>query len=204
MFEREISKFKSLNRFAQSNGIVIMGEAEDADIPLGELKQAFSLTENIYNRSISGLFVSDAEQVYEECIAELCPETVLIHIGESDLSAFASNETAFDECYRALIKAIRAKDKRTRIVIVSLKNHENDTVAAMLNKCLKTIADSEKCEFADVSAKVGSGVKENRDVMSFLYDIGFDGPLHIKRPLGNLVRILFGCSDWNTTATPTA
>lgn len=191
MFENEIAKHKSLNQLAESDGIVIFGGAEDANIPLGELKQAFSLNDNIYNRSIAGLSATDAAKVFDECIAELCPDTVLLHIGEADISNFEGNEAAFEEGYRALIKAIRAKNKRTRIAILSLKNYENDAAVAKLNKHLKYIADSEKCEFEDISVKRVWNAKENREVTSFLYEIGFERPLNIKRPIYNLVRILF-------------
>ena len=75
--------------------------------------------------------------------------------------------------------------------MVSLKNYDNNAIVAKMNKALKYIADSEKCEFEDISAKRVWNVKENREVTSFLYDIGFDRPLNIKRPIYNLVRILF-------------
>ena len=191
MFEAEIAKFKSLNQLAESDGIVIFGGAEDVNIPLGELKQAFALSDHIYNRSIAGFSATDAARVYDECVKELCPETMLLHIGEADVQGFDSNEAAFEEGCRTLIRTIRAKNKRTRIVVVSLKNYENDAAIAKLNKSLAYIADSEKCEFEDISAKRVWNAKENREVTSFLYEIGFDSPLSIKRPIYNLVRILF-------------
>ena len=191
MFEAEIAKYKSLNQLAESDGIVIFGGAEDVNIPLGELKQAFALSDHIYNRSIAGLSATDAARVYDECVKELCPETVLLHIGETDLQSFDGNEAAFEEGCRTLIRTIRAKNKRTRIVVVSLKNYENDAAIAKLNKSLAYIADSEKCEFEDISAKRVWNAKENREVTSFLYEIGFDRPFNIKRPIYNLVRILF-------------
>ena len=191
MFEAEIAKYKALNQLAESDGIVIFGGAEDVGIPLGELKQAFALNGNIYNRSIAGLSATDAAGVYDECIKELCPETVLLHIGEADVQSFDGNEAAFEKGCRTLIGAIRAKNKRTRIVVVSLKNYENDAVIAKINKSLSYIADSEKCAFEDISAKRIWNAKEKRNVTSFLYEIGFDHPLNIKRPIYNLVRILF-------------
>ena len=191
MFENEILKFKSLNRLAESDGIVIFGGSDDVNIPLGELKQAFSLNGNIYNRSFMKLAVAKATTAFNECIAELCPDTVLLHIGEADVSNFESNQAAFERDYITLIEAIRAKNKNCRIVIVSLKNYDNNVTVSKMNKLLKEIADSEKCEFEDISAKRAWNVKESSEVTSFLYDIGFDRPLNIKRPIYNLVRILF-------------
>ena len=191
MFENEILKFKALNQLAESGGTVIFGGAEDINIPLGELKQAFALNDKIYNRSIAGLSATDAATVYDEYVAELCPDTILLHIGGADVSSFDGNEAAFEEGYRNLINAIRVKNKHTRIVVVSLKNDKNEAAVAKLNKTLSYIADSEKCEFEDISAKRVWNAKETREVTSFLYEIGFDKPLNIKRPIYNLVRILF-------------
>jgi hypothetical protein len=191
MIENEIAKYKSLNQLAEADGTVIFGGNNDVNIPLGELKQAFALNDSIYNRSFSDLSVADAARVYGECVAELCPDTVIVHIGGADVSDFGGKETAFEENYRALIGTIREKNKDCRIVIVSLKNYDNDITVAEINKLLCEIADSEKCEFEDISTKQKWNVKGSGETASFIYDIGFVRPLNIKRPIYNLVRILF-------------
>lgn len=191
MIENEIAKYKSLNQLAEADGTVIFGTSSDVNIPLGELKQAFALSGSIYNRSFSELSVVDAARVYGECVAELCPDTVIVHIGGADVSDFGDKETEFEENYRTLIGTIREKNKDCRIVIVSLKNYDNDITVAEINKLLCEIADSEKCEFEDISAKRSWNVKESSEAASFIYDIGFVRPLNIKRPIYNLVRILF-------------
>ena len=191
MFEAQIAKYKSLNQLAEADGIVIIGGSSDTNIPLGELKQAFALSDTIYNRSFWELSVTDAAKIYCECVAELCPDTVLLHIGDADVSDFAGNEAAFEENYRTLIGTIREKNKGCRIVIVSLKNYDNDATVANINKLLHEIANTEKCEFEDISAKRDWNVKESSETASFIYDLGFDRPLNIKRPIYNLVRILF-------------
>lgn len=191
MLEDRIAKYKSLNRLAESDGTVIFGGQGDVSIPLGELKQAFALGENIYNRSFESLSVSDAASVYRKCVAELCPDTVLLHIGDADVSDFIGNEDAFERSYRALINAVRTENKDCRIVIISLKNHKSDAVVTEINKLLAKLADAEKCELEDISSRREWNVKESSECASFLYDIGFDRPLNIKRPIYNLVRILF-------------
>jgi hypothetical protein len=191
MIENEIAKYKSLNQLAEADGTVIFGGNNDVNIPLGELKQAFALSGSIYNRSFSDLSVANAARVYGECVAELCPDTVIVHIGGADVSDFGDKETEFEENYRTLIGTIREKNKDCRIVIVSLKNYDNDITVAEINKLLCEIADSEKCEFEDISAKRSWNVKESSETTSFFYDMGFVRPLNIKRPIYNLVRILF-------------
>ena len=191
VFDNEIAKYKSLNQLAESDGIVVFGENDDVNIPLGELKQAFAINDCIYNRSFSGILVADAAKVYDECIAELYPDTVLLHIGNADVSDFNGNETAFEASYHTLIGTIREKNKGCRIVIISLKNDDSNATVTKINKRLKEIADSEKCEFEDISVKRAWNVKESSEITSFLYDVGFVSPLNIKRPIYNLVRILF-------------
>ena len=191
MYEKEIAKYKLLNQLAESDGTVIFGGSEDVSIPLGELKQAFALNDSIYNRSFSGLAVADAAKMYSECVSELCPDTVLLHIGDADLTDFEKNESGFETDYRALIGTIKEKNKNCRIVIVSLKNYDDHALVSKMNQQLKTIADSEKCEFEDISQKRAWNVKASSETASFIYEIGFDSPLNIKRPIYNLVRILF-------------
>ncbi len=191
MIENEIAKYKSLNQLAEADGTVIFGTSSDVNIPLGELKQAFALNDSIYNRSFSRLTVADAARAYSECVAELCPDTVLLHIGDADVASFDGNGATFEANYRDLIATIREKNKGCRIVIVSLKNYDNNATVANINKLLCEIADSEKCEFEDISTKQKWNVKESSETASFIYDIGFVRPLNIKRPIYNLVRILF-------------
>ena len=65
MLEKEIKKYQSLNELAEQGGIIIFGGTEDKEIPLCELKQAFELKSNLYNRSITNLSVDSAVEVYD-------------------------------------------------------------------------------------------------------------------------------------------
>ena len=65
MNESLIKKYTSLNQLAHSNGIVIFGCNEDVHIPIGELRQAFSISTQIYNRSIYNISVENAIDIYD-------------------------------------------------------------------------------------------------------------------------------------------
>ena len=186
-----MSIFKALNEIAELGGVVIFGGSDAHNIPLCELKQAFSLKENYYNRSIENLSIADANEIYKTYISELKPDTVLLNIGEADVKAFADSPDEFTSNYRELISQIRKDNKKCRIAVISLKNYDNNDDIAQLNKHLKYIADSEKCEFCDISTKRVWNPKQKKDVVSFVYDIGFERPLNIKRPLNDLVSMLF-------------
>lgn len=191
MYGREHKNYLALNDLAEPNGIVIFGGTKDKEIPLCELKQAFDLKSNIYNRSFSELSIYTAREIYDTCIAPLCPETILLHIGKADLVSFIENASDFDQKYRELIKHIKTSNRKCNVVIISLKNYDSDTTIGELNKHLKYIAESERCEFSDISAKRVWNPKQTKEITSFLYSTGFVRPLRTKRPNYDLAKILF-------------
>lgn len=183
--------YKRLNEYADNNGTVIMGGKNDKNIPLCELKQAFSINEKLYNRSSDDLSVSNAVNFYTDFVSELSPKSIFLHIGENDEKMFSDSPDKFTDAYRELISYIKGNNKNCRIAIVSMKNNGNDNFADKINKQLKYIADSEKCEFCDISEERISDYRQEREVISFVYDIGFVQRLTHPRPLGDLARILF-------------
>ena len=191
MREAEIKNYVKLNDLAEQGGIVIFGSGSDKNIPTGELRQAFAVESKVYNRSFESISVKDALSVYKETVAALSPETVLLHIGETDMDFFAESPVEFDNKYRELIGYIKSQNKKCRIAIVSLRNHDSDPQIEVINKHLKYIADSEQCEYGDISAKMVWNPKASMDAASFVYSIGFVRPLKNKRPLYDLVKMLF-------------
>ena len=189
----EIRKYQKLNELAEQGGIVVFGGSEDLKIPLGELRQAFSVESKMYNRSITGLSVKDAISVYDECVAPIAPETVLIHLGEADRKFFEEYPSEFDNKYRELLSHIQSQNKKCRIAVISLKNYELNPQIEEINKHLRYIADFEKCEYGNIANKKVWNPKSTRNAVSFVYDIGFIRPLKNKRPLYDLVKMLFCC-----------
>ena len=191
MFKNEIKNYQALNELADQNGLVIFGGTEDRKIPLCELKQAFDLESNLYNRSISNLSIDNAVEIYDACIAPLAPERLLLHIGNADLELFSKDSEQFDKKYRDLIHHIKSDDPKNDIAIISLKNHNEDANVTTLNKHLKYIADSERCEYGDIAAKRVWNPKQTKDIVSFVYSSGLLHPLNNKRPIYDLAIILF-------------
>lgn len=188
-----LNRYKDLNELAKTGGIVIFGGEEDVTLPLGELRQAFGIEENMYNRSVVGLSVKNAIEVYKEYVAPLVPETVILHIGAADMEYFTENASAFDENYRAFIAYIKAQNKKCRIAVVSFKNDTGNAQIKELNKHLKYIADSEKCEYGDVTSKKVWNPKSTRDALAFVCSIGGIRFIKNKHPLYDLVKIVYGC-----------
>ena len=191
MREAEIKNYTKLNELAEKGGIVIFGCGVDKEIPTCEIRQAFAVESKIYNRSFESVSVNGALSIYKETVAALSPETVLLHIGETDIEFFAENSAEFDNKYRELIGYIKSQNKNSRIAIISLRNYDYDSQIEEINKHLKYIADSEQCEYGDISAKMFWNPKAYMEAASFVYSIGFVHPLKNKRPLYDLVKMLF-------------
>lgn len=187
----ELKKYVKLNELADQEGIVIFGNGEDKQIPICELRQAFAIESKIYNRSFEDISVKDAVHLYEQGVSSLFPETVLLHLGEADMDFFRENASAFDQKYRELIGFIKKQNKDCRIAVISLKNYDNNAQIGEMNRHLKYIADSEGCEYGDIAEKKVWNPKTTMDVSSFVYSVGFVRPLKNKRPLYDLVKILF-------------
>ena len=187
-----LNRYKELNELAKPSGIVIFGGEEDVTLPLGELRQAFGIEENMYNRSVAGLSVKNAIEVYKEYVAPLVPETVILHIGAADVEYFTENASAFDENYRAFIAYIKAQNKKCRIAVVSFKNDAGNAQIKELNKHLKYIAESERCEYGDVTSKQVWNPKSTRDAVAFVCSISGVRSMKNRHPLYDLVKILYG------------
>lgn len=194
MRETEIRNYIKLNQLAEQGGIVIFGSDKDKEIPTCEIRQALAIESKIYNRSFEKFSITEALNVYEKVVVPLSPETLLIHIGETDLDFFAENITMFDNKYRELIRYIKSQNPKCRITIVSLRNYDSDPLIEEINKHLKYIADSEQCEYGDIASKKVWNPKATMDAVTFVYSIGFVHPLKNKRPLYDLLKILFYCN----------
>ena len=183
--------YSMLNDLAEQGGVVILGGADDMSIPLGELKQAFSIDANIYNRSIEDLSISNAEIYYDRYVSPLQPESVMLHIGELDLEMYSGNPGEFNRRYHDLIAHIRSTNPKCEIVMISARNAANHPTITDMNRSLSYIAESERCQFGDVTTPHVWNPRETRSVSSFVYSLGFVRPLTGKRPLGDMIRVLF-------------
>ena len=173
----EAMKYTLLNELAEQGGVVILGGTEDVSIPLCELKQAFSMNTPLYNRSMRGLSVTDARDAYARYAAPLAPDTVLLHLGAEDLPLFEADAARFDQLYRELIQSIRAQNAKCSITVISLRNPQDSPVIANMNRHLQYIAESEQCQWGDITVRRVWNPRETQEVVSFVYALGFVRPL---------------------------
>lgn len=151
VYEREAYEYRRLNEFAVRNSVVLFGSTFAKDIPVGELRQAFDLDLNIYNRSFTDVSVFDAEALLIECAESLAPSKILLQLGETDLERGYRSVPEIIAAYDSLVKNIKKRNRFTDIVIVSVCENSNDIQPSEFNSQLENMAKKNKCKFADIS-----------------------------------------------------
>ena len=151
MYEREAEEYCRLNDFAVRNGIVLFRSTFAEEIPVGELRQAFNLDCNIYNRSFADVSVFDAEELLIKCAESLAPSKILLQLGETDLERGYKSVPEIIAAYDSLVKSIKKRNRFTDIVIVSVCENSNGIQPSEFNSQLKKMAKKNKCKFADIS-----------------------------------------------------
>lgn len=151
VYEREVEGYRRLNEFAVRNSVVLFGSTFAKDIPVGELRQAFDLDCNIYNRSFTDVSVFDAEALLIECVESPAPSKILLQLGETDLERGYRSVPEIIAAYDSLVKSIKKRNRFTDIVIVSVCENSNDIQPSVFNSQLENMAKKNKCKFADIS-----------------------------------------------------
>lgn len=151
VYEREAEEYRRLNEFAVRNGIVLFGSTFAKDIPVGELRQAFDLDCNIYNRSFTDVSVFDAEALLVEYAESLAPASIILQLGETDLERGYKSVNEIISAYDSLVKNIKKRNRFTDIVIASVCENGNSIQPTVFNSQLEEMAKKCKCKFADIS-----------------------------------------------------
>ncbi|MCQ2590768.1 MAG: hypothetical protein MJ179_10125 [Treponema sp.] len=179
--------YQELNGIAKTNQVVLMGGSMDQLIPVTELAQSFSFNFELYNRSSEKLSVKNAVEYFNNMIAPITPEGIIIHLGDEDLNLFTSNPTEFDKYYLDLLSAVSACNRKMRIALVSVNNPSKNEVIKNMNAHIKSIASSSKCQFVNLDNAALWTPKANKAALDFAYSMG----LQVRKPLLNVAEILY-------------
>ncbi len=181
----------------ENEAVILFGGSADKEIPVAEIAQSYDFNFPMYNRSFHGLSLKDAKKSFSEKIEAMNPEAVILHIGADDLDLFKKNSAEFDIKYIDLISFIKSGNKKRRVALISNLDPVNAHLFDEMNRHIKAIADSEHCTFVDINNAKLWNPESTKELMSFMYNIGFDQPLNVKKPLGDISEILYSWAYQN-------
>ena len=180
---------------SDGESVVLLGGSLDKEIPVAEVAQSFNFNFKMYNRSKYGLSLKDAKKTYLESVEPMNPEAVIIHLGKEDVEMFKNNSADFDVKYLELLSSIKHQNKDRRIALVSLEGESK--VEVEMNRHIKAIAESEKCEFVNMDRAKLWDTEKTKEVTAFMYELGFDSQLKVKKPLGDISKVLYSYAYQN-------
>ncbi|MBQ8526544.1 MAG: hypothetical protein IJ460_07510 [Clostridia bacterium] len=139
-----LNNYKTINSSAEKNAVVFFGADWLSGIPVAELARDAGIDAPVYNRSLSGLTLGEAEQAADTCVCSLQPDKVFINIGENDIcEGFDKKE--FAEKYEWLLYTLHSKCC-CKIYILSIVNDKFGAANGML----RAIAEKYGCEYVDI------------------------------------------------------
>lgn len=181
----------------EGNCVVLLGGSVDKEIPVAEVAQSFEFNFKMFNRSKYGLSVRDAKKTYLENVEPMNPEAVIVHIGSEDIDMFNKNSAEFDVKYLELLSSIRHQNAERRIALISVENESESKAVQDMNRHIKAIAESEKCEFINLDKAKLWNIENTKEITAFMYNLGFDSQLKVKKPLGDISKVIYSYAYQN-------
>ena len=146
--EDEMETYREMNSITEAGGVVLFGSNTFAALPIGELAQAFRITEPIYNRSVKDVRIDQIESYLKVCLYDLKPRKIFVNMGDIDIRDENVDADNFISKYEWLLYMIHTKTQAS-IYIVPIVS--NSPAAFKINQRLKTLASQTGCKYIDVS-----------------------------------------------------
>lgn len=151
--EDEMEKYRELNSITEAGGVVLFGSNTFASLPVGELTQAYRITEPIYNRSIRDVRINQIESYLKVCLYDLNPRKIFVNMGDIDILDENVDVDNFISKYEWLLYMIHTKTQASIYVVPVV----SDSPAAFkINQRLKALASQTGCKYIDVSGVLES------------------------------------------------
>lgn len=159
----EMETYRELNSITEAGGVVLFGSNTFASLPIGELTQAFRITEPIYNRSIRDIRIDHIESYLKVCLYDLNPRKIFVNMGDVDILDENVDIDNFISKYEWLLYMIHTKTQAS-IYIVPIVS--DSPAAFKINQRLKALAAQTGCKYIDVS-----GVPESKRPTLRLFEL---------------------------------
>ncbi|WP_432650637.1 SGNH/GDSL hydrolase family protein [Huintestinicola sp.] len=141
------TQYSFLNKLARSGGIVIWGSTTLAELPVNELLKNYDVSRYIYNRSIPGLTLSNAEEYLDVCVLALSPEKLILNLGEEDIRK-GGDVSELIEQYRWLLYRIHLALPGCALIITGVRG--SGELQHKFNSALEALAREFGCLFCAV------------------------------------------------------
>ena len=151
--EDEMETYRELNSITEAGGVVLFGSNTFAALPVGELTQAFRITEPIYNRSVKDIRLSQIESYLKVCLYDLNPRKIFVNMGDVDIMDENVNVKDFISKYEWLLYMIHTKTQAA-IYIVSIVSES--PAAQKINEQLRKLAAQTGCKYVDAVSALES------------------------------------------------
>ena len=159
----EMETYRELNSITEAGGVVLFGSNTFASLPVGELVQAFRITEPIYNRSIRNVRIDHIESYLKVCLYDLNPRKIFVNMGDIDILDERVDVDNFIAKYEWLLYMIHTKTQASIYIVPIVSDCQT---AFEINQRLKTLAAQTGCKYVDVS-----GVLEARRPTLRLFEL---------------------------------
>lgn len=149
----EMQTYRELNSITEAGGVVLFGSNTFAALPIGELAQAFRITEPLYNRSVKDIRIDQIERYLKVCLYDLNPRKIFVNMGDVDIRDENVDVDNFISKYEWLLYMIHTKTQAS-IYIVPIVS--KSPAAFKINQRLKDLAAQTGCKYIDVSGVLDS------------------------------------------------
>ncbi len=144
----EMETYRELNSITEAGGVVLFGSNTFASLPVGELVQAFRITEPIYNRSVKNVRIDHIESYLKVCLYDLNPRKIFVNMGDIDILDEHVDIDNFIAKYEWLLYMIHTKTQASIYIVPIVSDCQT---AFEINQKLKTLAAQTGCKYVDVS-----------------------------------------------------
>lgn len=142
-----ITTYQTWNQVAETAGVVLFGSTSAARLPLNELMQDYNVDCTVYNRSVEGLQIAEAEAYIHPCIVPLMPKMILLHFGEEELKKGTQSVEEMIESYRWLLYQLHTAVPESRLVLISVNRQFSNADA--YNRALYALAKEYGCQYEE-------------------------------------------------------
>lgn len=114
--------FVTLNEMAIKGEVAVFGSDYLYDFPFYDFMQGTVTDYVVYNRSLEGLTVSEAKNLYEYCLKSLDPKTILLSFGDTE-----TIDEKFYQDYSELIKKVTSSYPHAKVYVMQTPNKDEQT-----------------------------------------------------------------------------